>query len=211
MMSRSLAGLTLERLFSTMRTWDGHALRYLLCYNGENDGESYDCACCMTCPNDEGYRSCGCICHERIEKMARTGDFPLLISALFTGDQIPKFPSSLDEQLKWRQEALAQGEMHYHNTTGALTNYPQVCCSVCCPIETLPKVLYNSKTGELLRESFNPEQRERDRVRIDASFGLGPVLDESELDPRVPRYSDDSVATDPKTAMPEGWKPGRCA
>jgi hypothetical protein len=157
-MFRSQVGLILERMLASMKDWEGHGMRHLLCYNGESEHESYDCACCMTWPDDEQFSKCGCICHERIEKMARTGDLPLLFFALAANDGLPKFPSSYDELQKWQQENLDTGCTHYHNTVGTLATYPKSCCSVCCPsLDPHPSILYNTHTGELLPIPGTPE------------------------------------------------------
>ena len=106
MILRTKAGLLLERLLSTMHDWQGYALRHLLCYNGEDANDAYDCACCITWPDDDQYGWCGCICHERIEKMANSGDMPLLFSALVMADAFPKFAASFEELKAWKQSAI---------------------------------------------------------------------------------------------------------
>lgn len=157
-MIRSQVGLILERMLASMKDWQGHGMRHLLCYNGESASESYDCACCMTWPDDEQFSKCGCICHERIEKMAHTGDLQLLFFALNANDGLPKFPSSWEEMQKWQQENLDAGRTHYHNTVGTLATYPKTCCSVCCPsLEPHKSILYNTHTGALLPVPGTPE------------------------------------------------------
>ena len=130
MIPRTQAGLMLERLFSTMHDWEGFSLRHLLCYNGESQDDSYDCACCMTWPDT--VPECGCICHERIERMAQTLDFPLLISSLLREDIFPQFATSWEELQGWRKAKLDAGLAHYHDLPkGEYAGYPKSSCGSC--------------------------------------------------------------------------------
>lgn len=52
--------------------------RWLLCWNGEESGSGFDCACCLTDWRESekdheklGWEPCGCICHQRIRSLAR--------------------------------------------------------------------------------------------------------------------------------------------
>jgi len=222
MMTRTRAGLALERLLSSIRTWDDHPLRHLFCYNGSEPDTGYECACCMTWPDDKQYETCGCICHERVEKMARTGDFPLLVSALVASDEFPKFPSNWEEEEIWRKLALEEDHTHYHNTNGKFANYPKLVCSTCCPSDDRPQVKYNTKTGKLLRESFpgpgapgNNEGGPLDEFPRQEGGWLVPHVPEiSEGTPET--HEDPTPQTPPGPSSPrEGesgyvWRPGRC-
>jgi hypothetical protein len=182
MISRSQVGLLFERLLSSMHAWDGRPLRYLFCYNGEDPGDSYDCACCLTWPNDEMYRSCPCICHERIEKMATAGDIPLLFYALGTKNALPEFPASMEDEKDLREIYIKEKWAHFHNTNGKYANYSPLVCSVCVPSDPPHKrILFDSKTGELLplaaqklgpESSTDEQERKRGGVKV-VSFGPG--------------------------------------
>lgn len=179
--TRTQAGLVLERLLKSMKAWNGHSLRYLLCYNGGEPNAPYDCACCFTWPDDELFQSCRCICHERIEKMATCGDMPLLIRTLTAMGEIPTFPSSADEQQRWHREALERGDSHHHNTNGHFANYPKMVCSICFPGDgPHPRARFDVKTGEPL-----------------LSYDTGVSAFEAEAKNNV-------------GSPPHKWKPGRC-
>jgi hypothetical protein len=194
MPERSKTGLQLERLFQSMQDWEGRGLRHLLCFNGQDDLDScFDCSCCITWPDDEMYTRCPCICHVRIEAIARSGDIGLLFTALAASDVLPRFPASFEEQESWRKENLETGRAHYHNTNGVYSTYPQSTCSVCCPAEPPHEnILYDSKTGELLPKTFETPAEPVEETRCGHSkCGLGTCLDCFPKDPP--------------------WKPGRCA
>ncbi len=226
-MNRSQAGLALERLLQSIRTWDDHSLRYLFCYNGEPSDMGYDCACCLMWPDDDNYKSCGCPCHERIEKMARSGDFPLLVSALTNSDEFPKFPTSIDEHEAWRKQALEDGATHYHNTNGKFANYSKLVCSTCCPSDDRPQVKYNTKTGELLVEHF-PARTESGKGPLTCGDVVVQRTDGSDpnVSPGTPHEGEwvvppappggtfievgDRVPDEKTKASEYVWKPGRC-
>lgn len=154
-MIRTREGLLLERLIHHLKDWAGFDMRHFFCYNGEGPDDSFDCACCITWPDDTLYSQCGCICHVRIEAMAHTSDLRLLFTSLRVQDMLPEFPASWEEQEKLQKKGLNDGRFHYHNVDGRFSNYPRVCCSVCIPCEPdevprHPKLLYDTKTGKTL-------------------------------------------------------------
>jgi hypothetical protein len=55
-----IAELALER---ALHEWEA---RWVLCYSGEGDFDSQDCACCLTWEDING---CGCECHARIREL----------------------------------------------------------------------------------------------------------------------------------------------
>lgn len=201
-----------------MKDWQGHPIRHLFCYNGEGPHEAYDCACCMTWspPPD-----CGCICHERIEKMARTGDIQLLFSALVSNGTMPKFPSCYQELMDWQQENLDAGRTHYHNTNGKFVNYPKVVCSTCIPsLEPHPSILYDTHTGILLQIPGTPEPScqkcgsPRPPLRNLILIGIGMGDGNTRCDDpwhgpmKAPEPETDGCKF--HTAPEPGWTPGRC-
>jgi len=232
-MIRTEIGLLLERMIGTMKTWDGHSMRYLFCYNGEGEHESYDCACCLSW---EPSSDCGCLCHERIEKMANTGDLRLLFTALQKHEHFPKFAKNYDELEGWRKSALVRGEHHFHNTNGHFSNYPRVVCSVCIPCDEHPKIKYDNYTGELLKTPGvanpychtcgspypvyrNPLMGEDAGKRCEDEFHpvvvAAPEPEEIKVSGCFFHASPEptvsaSVETDPKTEMPKEWSPGGC-
>jgi hypothetical protein len=92
---RTKAGLILEKYLHNLPH------RYLFCWNGEDDSvAAYDCACCMTWPDDDMYQRCGCICHDRIEAMANQRNIHLWLIAMSSMDVLPPVFSSYEEKLK---------------------------------------------------------------------------------------------------------------
>lgn len=55
-----IAELALERAVH------GWGARWALCYNGQGDFDSQDCACCLTWEDISG---CDCECHQRIKEL----------------------------------------------------------------------------------------------------------------------------------------------
>jgi hypothetical protein len=116
-MHRTKAGLLLEKILN------GNKHRYLLCWNGEREDSEespYDCACCITWSDNELYQRCGCICHERIEEMARVPHIKLWLLALESMDELPKFFTSYAEKLTYCKPIAAQHEEHRQ---GRITKY----------------------------------------------------------------------------------------
>jgi hypothetical protein len=203
-MIRTQNGLLLERMLSTMKTWDGHSMRYLFCYNGEGEHESYDCGCCLTW---EPIPECNCLCHGRIEAMANSGDLRLLFTALQHHEHFPKFATSYDELESWRKAALNEGKHHFHNTNGRFSNYPQVVCSVCHPAEESIRAIFNCKTGELKTVAETGLNNE----------ALHSLLYPAASHPRLeagPEFKSGctfhSEPETPQTPMPKDWTPGGC-
>jgi hypothetical protein len=154
MIHRTNAGLLLEKLLHGMKH------RYSLCWNGEGDGEMYDCGCCMTQFDEKGLSVCvcNCICHERIEIMARHPHISLWLVAMEKFDVWPQDVPPEDEdarkkRLEWladlgKQSKLADGSAHYHNTNGFFVSYALDTCSV-CKSAVNKKAIYNTRTGVL--------------------------------------------------------------
>jgi hypothetical protein len=116
-MYRTKAGLILEKILHENKH------RYLLCWNGEaEDSEEspYDCACCITWSDNELYQRCGCICHERIEEIARQRGIKLWLLAMESMDELPKFFTSYAEKLTYSKTIAAQHEEHRQ---GHVTKY----------------------------------------------------------------------------------------
>ena len=100
-MIRTNEGLLLERLLHDMK------YRYALCWNGEINDAAYDCACCITWPDNELYSRCGCICHERIEAMVHNNSMRGFLRTYRDLGQFPKIAES-------RKEAVKLKQWHYH-------------------------------------------------------------------------------------------------
>jgi len=224
-MIHSQAGLALECLLGSVRSWDGYPLRHLFCYNGECADTPYECGCCFLYPGNDAYRACHCLCHERIERMARSGDMPLLVFALMASGDFPRFPSNIEEEASWRKQALEEGRTHYHNTNGRFANYSKLVCSTCCPSDDRPQVKYDTKTGKEL-----PLEKAKLGI-VEGGAQGGP----SDVSPGVPHEGEwlvPHVSANPKEEpdphekaniqTPEDppppkqggseyvWKPGRC-
>ncbi len=105
-MTRTKAGLILEKLLHDNKH------RWLFCWNGEHEDAAYDCACCLTWPNDELYTNCGCLCHTRIEAMARITDMKLFLLAAEAMGELPKFFASYAEKLTYSKPILVEHEEH---------------------------------------------------------------------------------------------------
>jgi hypothetical protein len=59
----------------------------------------------------------------------------------------------LDEEKKWREQAIKDGKAHYHTTNGEYAGYPLVSCGH-CPEESSSRAIFNTTTGEPFREHF---------------------------------------------------------
>lgn len=81
---RTETGLLLERLFHDLPR------RYMLCWAGQGEEEVYDCACCMVGVDDPNVKDCPCVCHFRIEKMARDPEIALWLTAMKAMDRMPE-------------------------------------------------------------------------------------------------------------------------
>lgn len=92
---RSQEALTLERILAESKH------RYLFCWNGEQSEESYDCACCLTYLTDDQLCGCGCVCHERIDSLARGNSTALWLRAMIGMQVLPPFFSSENEKVTY--------------------------------------------------------------------------------------------------------------
>ena len=98
-MIRTKEGLILEKLLHDLKH------RYLFCWNGETGSaaDAYDCACCMIWDTPEdGF--CGCVCHERIEKMATQSGVRLWLLASEAMGALPRFFTSYEDKLQYCKE-----------------------------------------------------------------------------------------------------------
>src|SRR5208337_746354 len=90
----SQEALTLERILAECRH------RHLFCWNGEQ-GDAYDCACCIAYLSDDLLCDCGCPCHERIDALARIPSMALWLRAMAGMQALPPFFSSEDEKVAY--------------------------------------------------------------------------------------------------------------
>ena len=122
---RTESGLNLEKIFSELKH------RYLFCWNGEPEGSTYDCGCCMTWPDDATYRVCGCVCHERIEEMANLPHIKLWLVAMKSMGELPPFFSSRQEKLAYCIEQAKEHEAHRNNWGTSILSIPPCPCEYC--------------------------------------------------------------------------------
>jgi hypothetical protein len=54
-----------ERIIKALYKWDD---RWLLCWDGEGEGEAFDCGCCLD--NGQHSEKCRCHCHPRERKLS---------------------------------------------------------------------------------------------------------------------------------------------
>jgi hypothetical protein len=91
---RTKAGILLEKFLNDNKN------RWLLCWNGEDGDSAYDCACCMTWIDEAMLNICGCVCHKRIEDMARVQSMTLMLLAADAMGEMPTFFTSYAEKLR---------------------------------------------------------------------------------------------------------------
>jgi len=63
---KAILGITRQALITAI---DSLEWRWLLCWDGEDSRQAFDCACCLTWEKHQG---CQCICHKRIKDLDRT-------------------------------------------------------------------------------------------------------------------------------------------
>ena len=136
-MRRTKAGLVLEKILHGMK------YRYLLCWSGnEADREwgAYDCACCITyVGEDTAVAGCGCVCHQRIEKIVQNPDLRMFLLALSGSEEMPFVPKDYADWMTYNRKLKREHDVWRKegNPSAGTKEDISTCCEACKMVQDM--------------------------------------------------------------------------
>lgn len=137
-MRRTKAGIVLEKLLHGMK------YRYVLCWSGnEADmewGGAYDCACCIAyVDEDTAVSGCGCVCHQRIEKIVQNPDLRMFLLALSSSEEMPFVPKDYVDWMTYNRKLKREHDVWRKDGSLNAGTFEDIstCCEACKMVQDM--------------------------------------------------------------------------
>ncbi len=116
--------------------------RHLLCWSGTDAefGGAYDCACGFTyyIGEDTATAGCGCVCHQRIEKITQNPDLRMFLLALSGSAEMPFVPKDYFDWMTYNRKLKREhDEWRANGSQGTDTADISTCCEACKMVQDM--------------------------------------------------------------------------